>query len=102
MARVYEKLGSQVLPRELEYVWLKNTPQYDLYDDETQNEKTFSQLTEELEPMPEVGDYHIGAEILLPRGDKMARNHVVVQSCNARGIFIDRAHKNVPGRNCWG
>ena len=38
MARVYEKLGSQVLPRELKDMRLENIPQYNLYEDETQNE----------------------------------------------------------------
>ena len=45
---------------------------YDPYEDETQSEQTFLKLAEELEPMPEVGDHYIGAEILLLRGDKMA------------------------------
>ena len=51
MARDYEKLGSGVLPKELENKRLENTPKYDLYDDETQNEHMFPQLAEELEPM---------------------------------------------------
>ena len=38
MARVYEKIGSQVLPRELEDTELENTSQYDPYEDETQIE----------------------------------------------------------------
>ena len=67
MARVYEKLGSQVLQRELEDIGLENNPQYDLYEDETQNEQTFPQLAEELESMPELGGPYIRAEILLPR-----------------------------------
>ena len=41
MAGVYEKLGSQVLPRELEDTGLKNTPHYDPYKDETQNKWSF-------------------------------------------------------------
>ena len=57
MARVYEKLRSLVLPKDLEDIGLENTPQYDLYEDEKQNEQTFPQLEEELEPMPEVADY---------------------------------------------
>ena len=61
----------------MEDIGLENTPQYDSYEDETQNEQTFTQLAEELEPMQEVGDHYIGAEILLPRGDKMARGHEV-------------------------
>ena len=31
MARVYERLGSHVLPRELENIGLENTPQYNPY-----------------------------------------------------------------------
>ena len=69
MAKVYERLESHVLPKELEDVGLENTPQYDPYEDETQNEQSFPQLEEELEPMPDVGDYYKGAEMLLPRGD---------------------------------
>ena len=76
MARVSERLRSQVLPRELEDIGLESTPQCDLYEDEMQNEQMFLQLAEELEPMAEVGDHYIGAEILLPREDKMARGHV--------------------------
>ena len=57
MARVHDRLGSHVLPRDLEDLGLEDTPQYDPYEDETQ------------EPTPEVGDHYIGAEILLPRGD---------------------------------
>ena len=60
MARVYEMLGSWVLPRELEDIRLAITPQYDLSEDETQNKQTFPQLAEELEPMPEVGDHYNG------------------------------------------
>ena len=41
MAIVCERLGFQVLPRDLEDIGLNNTPQYDLYDDEMQNDQTF-------------------------------------------------------------
>ena len=85
MASVYDRMGSQVIPRDLEDLGLENTPQYDPYEDETQNEQLFPQLTEELEPMPEVGDYYIVVEILLPRGDQMARDHVVARSLDANG-----------------
>ena len=46
MARVYERLGSQVLPRKFEDFELENTTQYDPHEYETQNEQTFSQLAE--------------------------------------------------------
>ena len=35
MARVYERLGSQVLPRDLEDIGLENTPHYEPYENET-------------------------------------------------------------------
>ena len=49
---------------------------------------------EELELMSEMGDHHIGADILLPRGDQMARGHVVAQSHDANGNIMGRAHAN--------
>ena len=64
MARVNEWLGSWVLPKELDDA--REYPKYDLYEDEKQNEHTFPQLTEELEPTQEIGNYCIGAEMLLP------------------------------------
>ena len=33
-----------------------------------QNDQTFPQLAEELEPMPEAGNQYIGAEIMHSRG----------------------------------
>ena len=46
MTRVYEWLGSQVLPRELDDIRLENTSWYDPYEDKTQNEQSFPQLAE--------------------------------------------------------
>ena len=43
MTRVYEKLESQILPREMEDIRLENIPQYDPFEDETHNKKTFPQ-----------------------------------------------------------
>ena len=56
------------------YIGLENTSQYDLYEDETKNKLTFSQLAEELESIEEVGDHYIGAEIVFLKEDEMARN----------------------------
>ena len=44
--------------------------------------------------MPKVGDHYIGAEILLPREDKMARVQVAALISNANGNFTDWAHTN--------
>ena len=75
-------------------IGLESTPQYDPHEDEMQKEQILPQLAEQLEPMPELGDHYIGVEILLSRGDKRARGHVVVQSCNASGNMMGRAHAN--------
>ena len=94
MARVYERLGSQILLRELEDIGLENTPQYYLFEEKTQKEESYSQWAEELEPMLEVGDHYIVADMLLSREDQMARGHVVAQSCDANGNIMGRAHTN--------
>ena len=70
MAKVYDRLGSWVILREMEDLEQENIPQYDPYEDETQNEQSFHQSAEELEPMPEVGDYNVGDEIMLPEGER--------------------------------
>ena len=44
--------------------------------------------------MPEVGDHYIEADILLPRGEHMARGHVVAWSCDADGNVMGRIHTN--------
>ena len=94
MARVHESFGSQALPKELENIWLENTSQYDPYEDETHYKQSFPQLAEELQPMSEVGDHYIGAEILLPRGDEMARVHAMAFSHDVNGNIMGRAHTN--------
>ena len=80
MAKLYERLGSLALPREAEGTGLENTMQYDPYEDETQNEQSFPQLTEALKHTPEIKDHHIGADILMPGGDEIERGHVVACS----------------------
>ena len=93
MARVYERWGPLVLPRELDDIRFENTPQYDIYEDKIQNKHSFPHLAEELEPMPEKVHHYKGADIHLPRGNKMARGHAVAQSHDVSGYIIDRAHK---------
>ena len=95
MARVCKRLRSQVLPRELEDKGLENSPEYDPHEDETQTRQMFSQLTEELEHTPEAGDHYIGAEILLSRGDELARGHVLAWNHDTNGNMMSRAHMNL-------
>ena len=57
--------------------------------------------------MAEIGDHCIGAEILLPNEDEMAKCHVVRQSDNTSENVMDRAHTNPildirMYQVCWG
>ena len=74
---------------------LENTLQYDPYEDNTQNKQTFLQQAKELRPILEVGDHYIGADMLLHRGNQIARSHVVAWSCDANGNVMGGAHANI-------
>ena len=87
MARIDEKLKLLVLSQELVNIWLEHTPQYDPYEDKTQNEQSFFQLEEEHELTPGVAEQYTGAEILMPRWDQMARDHVVAWNDHAKKMF---------------
>ena len=51
-------------------------------------------LDEEPEVSPKWGDQYVNAQILLPRGDKMARGHVICWKCDTDGNLIGRSNKN--------
>ena len=42
--------------------------------------------------MPEAGNHYIGTDLVLPRGDHMARDHVVAESEDATGNVMGSAH----------
>ena len=73
---------------------LEDTPQYDSYEDEAQNEQTISQLGEEFEPTQEVDDHYIRAEISFSIWDQLGRGHVVARSRDAYGNVMERFHTN--------
>ena len=81
MARVYEKMGFQVLPRELEEIGLENTSQYDHYEDETKQA--------DISPANRRARAHATSAEL-----EMARGHIVAWSHNANGNVMSRAHTN--------
>ena len=66
---------------------------YDPYEYDTQN-VVISPISRKLEPIPEVADHYFGAEILLPRGDQMARGHVVAWSHDANRNVMDKSYAN--------
>ena len=59
-----------------------------------QNAETFPMLDEEQEVTPEWGDQYINTKMLLTRGDKMARGHVVCWKYDADGNPIGRFNQN--------
>ena len=89
MVIVYKTLGSRVLPRELDDIWLQITAQSDPCEDAI-HEKSFPLLANELEPMPEVVD------VLLPIGDQIARGRIVAWRYDANGNVMGRPYKPNP------
>ena len=59
---------------------IENMPQYDPYEDGSQNGETFPTLDEDPEATHDCGNMDFYVEILLFREDKMARGSVLHQS----------------------
>ena len=91
MNRVHEKLGSQVLPWDFEERAQEYPIMWSIWGP-TMEWSVISQLKEE--SIQQVADMYVGAVILFPRGDQMARGHVVEQWCDANGNVLGRAHAN--------
>ena len=73
MASLHEKLHLHAVLRVLVELGVEDIPQYDPHEDELSNAKMFPMLDEEPEVIPNWGYQYVDAEILLQRGDKMAR-----------------------------
>ena len=92
----------------VEYSWSQHTrglvprpllgtddmPQHDPYDNNSQNKQAFPKLDEEPEKNPKYGDQHVSAEILLSRGDKVARSQVMHCKKDADGNPLSRSNQN--------
>ena len=92
MESIHQRLGPQAEMGNLVELGVEDTPQYDQYDDKLQNAETFPMLDKEPEVTPEWGNQYVNAEILPPRGDKMARGHMVCQKFNANGNPVSRSN----------
>ena len=73
MESLYQRFGHYAVVRDLVELGVEDTPQFDQYEDEFQNAKTFPMLDEEPEVTHKCGNQYVNADILLPRGDRMAR-----------------------------
>ena len=72
MKSLHQRLGPQAMVDGLADLGMEYIPEYNLYDDESQNVETFPSLNEEPEVTLEWGGGYLNVEILLPRQDKMA------------------------------
>ena len=67
---------------------------YNPYEDKLQNVETFLSSDKESGVTLEWRDQYFNAEILLPRGDKMARCQVVYQKHDANGNPVGRSNES--------
>ena len=94
MELLHQRLGPHAMLGDLVELGAEDTPQYDPYADDSQNAETFHMLDEEPEVTPKWGDQYMNAEILLPKGDKMARDKMVHHKQDANGNPIGRSNQN--------
>ena len=73
MKFLHQRLGTCTVVRDLVELTVEDTPQYNSYEDELQNAKTFPMLGEKSEVTSEWGYQYVNANLLLLRGNKMAR-----------------------------
>ena len=76
MKSLHQRLGPQATVDDIVDLYMEDMPQYDPDENELQKVDTFPSLDEEPEVTLKWEEY-LHAETLLPRGDKMARGHVV-------------------------
>ena len=69
----HQKLGPQAMVDNLAHLCIEDTPQYDLYEGESQNVETFLILDDEPELTQDWVDQYVNAQILLLREYKMAK-----------------------------
>ena len=67
MKSLHQRLGPQAMVDGLADLGMEYIPEYNLYDDESQNVETFPSLNEEPEVTLEWGGGYLNVEILLPR-----------------------------------
>ena len=94
MESLHQRLGHHAEVRDLVELGVKYTLQYNPYDDKSWNAEMFPILDKESEVTPEWEDQYVTVEILLPRGDRMARGHTVCWKHDADGNPIGRSNQN--------
>ena len=93
MKSLHQRLGPQATVDDIVDLYMEDMPQYDPDENELQKVDTFPSLDEEPEVTLKWEEY-LHAETLLPRGDKMARGHVVCWKHNSNSKPIGRSNQN--------
>ena len=94
MESLHQRLGHHALVRDLVKLAVEETLQCDPYEDKLQSANMLPIVDEEWEVAPEWGDQYVNEEILLPRGDRMARGQVVCLKQDANDNPIGRFNQN--------
>ena len=93
-------LGPETKVDDFKELNIEDTPIFDKYEDDDEGGRMPDPPAKELEPTPEIGDNYINTEVMLPRGDSMARGRVIRRKRNADGDLIGRSNTN-PILDTW-
>eukprot|EP00804_Cyclotella_cryptica_P017277 CCRYP_016828-RA/>CCRYP_016828-RA protein AED:0.02 eAED:0.02 QI:0/0/0/1/0/0.5/2/0/461 len=88
------KFGPKASIDDFKDLGIDEPPILDRYEDDDLDGRTPDPPDEELDATPEVGDSYVNTEVMLSRGDRMARGKVVRRKRNAKGNPIGRANNN--------
>ena len=73
---------------------IDESPILEKYEDDDHDGRIPDPPDEELDATPEIGDNYVNTEVMLPRGDHMARGKVIRRKRDAKGNPIGRANNN--------
>ena len=73
---------------------IDESPILEKYEDDDHDGRIPDPPDEELDATPEIGDNYVNTEVMLPRGDHMARGKVIRRKRDAEGNPIGRENNN--------
>ena len=83
------KLGPDASIDDFKDLGINESPTYEKYQDDDHDGCMPDPPNKELDATLDVGDNYVNTEVMLPRGDHMARGTVFHQKCDAKGIPLD-------------
>lgn len=93
---IQAKLGPSASPADFPAIGGEETVQFEPYyaHHEVDVDDIPFSMKDEPEPTPEAHDQYVNAEVMLPRGDKLARGKVIGRKRDANGDVAGRANAN--------